>query len=264
MLPVLFRIGPIEIPSFGFALALGIVLAWLYFMKEFGPENKEAVTSLLTYSVLAGMLGARLNFMIEHLEEITSWKDFFSVLLSRSGLTFYGGILSGILIAYLYSRKKGLPLLRILDAGAPAICIGYFFGRLGCQLAGDGDYGIASHLPWAMSYPQGTVPTLERVHPTPVYEMILYGLVFILLLKLKKRNWQKGIMFSVFLILAGLERFLIELIRTNPRVFLRLTEAQVVSLILVVAGVFVMAILNFHNTILVRSNQSKTPQLEQT
>lgn len=242
MLPVLFRIGPLEIPAYGFMLAIGILLGWFYVMRQF-PEgkNKEIIGNLLIYSVFAGLLCSRLNYILEHYSEINSFRDFLDMLISRSGLTVYGGVLGGILTAYLYSRKQNLPATRILDAGAPGICIGYFFGRFGCQLAGDGDYGTPSNLPWAMSYPHGTVPVFERVHPTPVYEMILYALIFLFLLQYRKRQSQPGRTFFFFLVLAGIERFGIEFLRLNPSVAFGLTEAQIVSVALVIAGVIGLA-----------------------
>lgn len=237
MIPVLFRIGPIEIPSYGVCLATGILLGWLYFFRQFGrSENKEVLGNLLLFSVFAGLFFSRLNYMAEHWKEIQTWKDFLFMLVSRSGLTVYGGIVGGIGTAYFYSRKHHLPVLKILDAGAPSICIGYFFGRLGCQLAGDGDYGTPSNLPWAMAYPHGTVPTLQRVHPTPFYEMAAYTVIFLILLQLKKRDLAPGRLFFIFLILAAIERFAIEFIRLNPVVAFGLTEAQIVSLILLLVG----------------------------
>lgn len=245
MYPILFRIGPIEVPSFGVALALGILLAWLYFRKQFPPQQQiqETLASLVTYSVLAGLIGARVNYMIEHRSEIATIGGFFSMLFSRSGLTVYGGLIAGTLTAIVYSRRNNLDVPKILDAGAGAICIGYFFGRLGCQLAGDGDYGIPSDLPWAMAYPEGTVPTPIRVHPTPVYEMILYILIFIIL-RLAQKRLSPGKTFALFLVLAGIERLMIEFIRTNPPVWIGLTEAQIVSLILIVAGLVSLSVRN--------------------
>lgn len=219
-------------------LAMGILLAWTYFRKQFSPqENHEALASMITYAILAGLLGARLNYILEHLGDIHSAGDLAGMFFSRSGLTVYGGLLAGMLTALLYARKHRLPVALIFDAGAQAICIGYFFGRLGCQLAGDGDYGRPSDVAWAMAYPDGTVPTLERVHPTPLYEMILYIFLF-LTLRAASGKLARGKTFALFLILAGVERFFIEFLRINPRVLWGLTEAQFVSAFLVVAGIF--------------------------
>lgn len=241
MLPELFKIGPIVIPSFGVMLATGVMLAWIYFTRQFQDDaNKEVLASMITYAILAGFLGSRLNYILENIDEIATWKDLAGMIFSRSGLVVYGGVICGSLFAYYYSRKHNLPTRRVLDAGAPAICIGYFFGRIGCQLAGDGDYGIPSTLPWAMAYPNGTVPTIARVHPTPVYEMIVYTGIFLFLLQLKKRNLPPGRLFAIFMVMAGIERFAIEFIRINDRILFGLTEAQIVSIFLVAAGIYMI------------------------
>lgn len=237
MYPVLFKIGSIEIGSYGVMLALGILLAWWYFKRQFPSEiNQERLSNLVIASIIAGLVGARINFMIEHAGEIQDLRDFFSMLFSRSGLTAYGGFLAGITAGYLYARKQGLPVLKVLDAGTFAMCIGYFFGRLGCQLAGDGDYGTPSNLPWAMAYPNGTVPTYERVHPVPVYEMILIALIFFILKRVQKHHAPDGSVFALFLMLFGLERFFMEFIRFNPKILWGITEVQFVSLGLMLTG----------------------------
>jgi phosphatidylglycerol:prolipoprotein diacylglycerol transferase len=242
MYPVLIKIGNFEIPSFGVMLAVGILLAWIYFKRQFGSQvNQETIGALATYSILAGVAGARINYILEHASEIQSLSSFVSMLISRSGLTVYGGILAGTAFGAWYAKKHQLPVWKIMDSGALAICIGYFWGRLGCQLAGDGDYGTPSDLPWAMSYPRGTVPTFQRVHPTPIYDMILIAAIFAVLLAVKKHGPREGALFSLFLILAGTERFLIEFIRMNPPVLLGLTEAQIVSIALVLLGCFLIA-----------------------
>lgn len=239
MLPILFKIGPLEIPSYGVMLATGVLLGWFYFNRQFRDDtDKDILASLITYSVLMGFLGARLDYILQNIDEIRTWKDLAGMIFSRSGLVVYGGVISGTLFAWYYSRKHHLPTLRVLDAGAPAVCIGYFFGRMGCQLAGDGDYGIPSNLPWAMAYPNGTVPTIERVHPTPLYEMLLFTLIFIVLLRLKKRNFAPGQLFGIFMILAGIERFAIEFIRINPKLLFGLTQAQLISIVMVAGGMF--------------------------
>src|SRR5439155_143110 len=127
------------------------------------------------------------------------------------------------------------------DACAPAAAVGYAVGRMGCLLSGDGDYGQPTSLPWGMSFPNGLVPTTERVHPTPIYEFIAGMLIAYYLWKLSSKVIQgvrpQGDVLAMFLILSGIERFLVEFIRINPRVFFGLTNAQVASLGSLVAGV---------------------------
>jgi len=115
--------------------------------------------------------------------------------------------------------------------------IGYGIARIGCQLSGDGDYGLPTDLPWGMAYPKGTVPTTQIVHPTPVYETIFSFLLFGLLWKLRKRPAPDGWLFFVYLIISGLERFFIEFIRLNPKWARGLSQSQLISLSLVAVGI---------------------------
>ena len=115
------------------------------------------------------------------------------------------------------------------------LALGYAVGRVGCQLSGDGDYGVESDLPWAMAYPDGTVPTTEEVHPTPIYESLAMGLVALVLWQLRGRL-APGTLFALYLVAAGLERLLVEFIRRNDEVALGLTLAQLVSVALIAVG----------------------------
>ncbi len=128
--------------------------------------------------------------------------------------------------------------LRIFDMCAVALALGYAIGRIGCQVSGDGDYGIRSSLPWAMGYPHGTVPTPPgvTVQPTPIYETLTMGLVAYLLWRLRDRV-RPGVIFALYLVLSGLERFLVEFVRRNREVFIGLTAAQLESLGLFVIGI---------------------------
>ena len=130
--------------------------------------------------------------------------------------------------------------LTLLDICAPALAIGYAVGRIGCQLSGDGDYGTPWDGPWAMAYPEGTVATDVPVHPTPIYETIAMGLVTYVLWRLRRRL-QPGLLFALYLVLAGAERFLVEFIRRNDEVALGLTQAQLLSIAMIAAGGFWLA-----------------------
>jgi phosphatidylglycerol:prolipoprotein diacylglycerol transferase len=115
------------------------------------------------------------------------------------------------------------------------LAVGYAIGRVGCQLSGDGDYGIASDLPWAMAYPDGTVPTTESVHPTPVYETLAMGLAGLFLWRLRDRV-APGVLFGLYLVIAGIERFLVEFVRRNEEVVAGLTQAQLIALAMLALG----------------------------
>jgi phosphatidylglycerol:prolipoprotein diacylglycerol transferase len=124
----------------------------------------------------------------------------------------------------------------MLDLAAPGLAIGYAVGRIGCQLSGDGDYGIPWDGPWAMAYPDGVVPTEVEVHPTPIYETLALGIATYVLWRLRDRL-RPGLLFAVYLVIAGSERFLIEFIRRNEDVAIGLTQAQLLSLAMAIAGV---------------------------
>jgi phosphatidylglycerol:prolipoprotein diacylglycerol transferase len=127
----------------------------------------------------------------------------------------------------------------MLDLAAPAAAVGYGVGRLGCLTSGDGDYGIPTSLPWGMSFPNGLVPTTQRVHPTPIYELIAALLIAWLIWRRGKPEAARpaGEITGDYLILSGIARFLVEFIRINPRIYWGMSNAQVASIGSVVAGV---------------------------
>jgi phosphatidylglycerol---prolipoprotein diacylglyceryl transferase len=135
----------------------------------------------------------------------------------------------------LWAWRRGFLGLQLLDVCAVPLALGYAIGRVGCQVSGDGDYGTGSDLPWAMSYPDGTVPTTDDVHPTPIYESLTVGLIALGLWHLRGRLAPGGV-FAVYLVAVGVERLLVEFIRRNDDVALGLTLAQLVSVALIAAG----------------------------
>ena len=124
---------------------------------------------------------------------------------------------------------------QMCDVNCLPLALGYTIGRVGCQLSGDGDYGIASDLPWAMAYPDGTVPTTEEVHPTPVYETLTMGFATLVLWHLRDR-FAPGVLFGLYLVFAGGERLLVELVRRNDSVVAGLTQPQLISIGLLALG----------------------------
>ncbi len=130
---------------------------------------------------------------------------------------------------------RGVLDLKTLDVAAVPLAAAYAIGRIGCQLAGDGDYGKAWDGPWAMAYPDGTVPTTDEVHPTPVYETLAMGLVAWFLWS-RRHSMRPGGLFALYLVLAGAERFLVEFLRRNERVVAGLTVPQLIALAMVVGG----------------------------
>ena len=132
----------------------------------------------------------------------------------------------------------------MLDMAATALALGYAIGRIGCQVSGDGDYGIRSSLPWAMGYPHGTVPTPPgvRVQPTPIYETLSMGLVAYLLWQLRDRV-RPGVVIALYCVLSGLERFLVEFIRRNHEIVAGLTAPQLESIGLMIVGAVWLALM---------------------
>lgn len=235
MQPELHVLG-IDIQTFGLAFAAAFLAAGALVgkrLKELGKPVDWAYE--ITFAgLVGGLIGSRLYYIVQHWDEVQD--DLLGSIFSGSGLVWYGGALGGALAVIIWARWRGMFSLLLLDLLAPALALGYAIGRIGCQLSGDGDYGIASDLPWAMSYPDGTVPTTERVHPTPIYEFLAMGGVAWGLWRLRN-SFKPGILFAIYLIAAGLERLLIEFIRLNETVFLGLTVAQLESLVMIAAGV---------------------------
>jgi phosphatidylglycerol:prolipoprotein diacylglycerol transferase len=228
-------LGPLRIPTYGLMLASAAILATWMAEMEFRRKrlSKNAGWDSGVVAIILGLIGARVNFLIEHPELVK--ESFGKALLSGAGLTWYGGFALGLAGVIVFWRIRKVGLLDGLDAVAPALALGYAIGRIGCQLSGDGDYGRASSLPWAMSYPHGLVPTFERVHPTPIYEILLMGGLFAFLW-VGRRKAARGAVFALYLAGQGIERFIIEFFRRNPPLLLGLTEAQLVSMLMAVFG----------------------------
>jgi prolipoprotein diacylglyceryl transferase len=187
---------------------------------------------------IAGLLGARLYHVLESPSEF--FGNPWPLLFSRYGFAWFGGFLGGFLALIVLARRLKIPVLDFLDLCSPAACVGYAIGRIGCLLSGDGDYGTPTSLPWAMSFPNGVVPTTERVHPTPLYELIIWLAIAAFLWHMGSKALRgpkaKGEIFANYLILTGIARFLLEFIRINPRSFFGLSNAQAASLASIIAG----------------------------
>jgi len=260
MIPELFRIPGLNIPVYSFGLMMGIafIVANLLFVRELRRRGlpEEAGGTITLIAIVGGVAGSKLFSLFENWEAFL--RDPGHEIFSAAGLTFYGGLIVAILAIMVYVRRKKLSFLSIADAAAPALIIAYGIGRIGCQLAGDGDYGIPSTLPWAMGYPHGTVPTLSRtnpeltakfqemypgspvpedipVHPTPVYETLACFVIFAVLWKLRKRPMPPGRLFAIYLVLAGVERLLVEFLRLNP-LYVGLSMAQWISIGMILLG----------------------------
>ena len=229
------EIGPVTLQTFGLMFGLGFVAAGALIAKRFGELGKppDWAYEMAFVALIGGLVGSRLDFMIENWSDVKD--DILGSIFSGSGLVWYGGAIGGAIAVLLWARYRGILGVALLDLAAVPLAMGYAIGRVGCQLSGDGDYGRAWDGPWAMAYPDATVPTDTPVHPTPIYETLAMGLVAIVLWRLRDR-FRPGLLFAAYLLAAGLERFLVEFVRRNDDVALGLTQAQLLSVAMMLAG----------------------------
>jgi len=228
-------LGPIELKTFGLSFALAFLGSGLIVARRLRELDRPVdwAYEMIFSALLGGLIGSRIDYLIQNYDQVSG--DLVGALFSGSGLVWFGGLLGGAVGVLLWARFRGYAGLQLLDVCAPGLALGYAIGRIGCQLSGDGDYGVASDLPWAMAYPEGTVPTTEEVHPTPVYESVAMGLVALVLWRLRDRV-APGTLFALYLLLAGVERLLVEFIRRNDAVLAGLTPAQLISVLMIAAG----------------------------
>src|SRR5215468_5894889 len=239
MIPYL-HIGPLSLPTFGLMVATGLFVAGYVLQADFRRRGIRADAFLIIgIAGLAGIVGARLYHALESPAEF--FADPGSFIFTRYGFAWFGGFLGGFTALLILARRQKIPALLFLDACSPAACVGYAIGRIGCFLSGDGDYGIPTNLPWGMSFPNGVVPTTERVHPTPLYEFAVWMLIAYVLWKIGARFLEgskpSGLVFCVYLILTGVARFLVEIIRLNPRSFFGMSNAQTASVVSIWLGI---------------------------
>ncbi len=239
MIPYL-HLGPLQLPTFGLMVATGLLVASYILQVDFHRRGIRADALLIiAIAGLAGIVGARLYHVLESPTEF--FADPKSFIFTRFGFAWFGGFLGGFAALLILGSRERIPAFEFLDACSPAAAAGYAIGRIGCLLSGDGDYGIPTTLPWGMSFPNGVVPTNERVHPTPLYEFFVWMLIAWVLWSFGRRviGQQKaaGRVFAAYLVLTGIARFLVELIRLNPRSFLGMSNAQAASVVSVLLGV---------------------------
>src|SRR5215468_458552 len=245
MIPYL-HLGPLTVPTFGLMVALALITSAYILQADFARRGFKAdAFAMVTAAGLAGILGAKLYHLLE--DPGVFLADPWPLLFSRYGFAWFGGFLGGFGTLLLLGWRARLPLLEFLDACSPAAAFGYAIGRIGCFLSGDGDYGKPTSLPWGMSFPNGVVPTSERVHPAPLYEFLTWCLIGWLLWRMGAKAPEKprpmGVVFGLYLILTGIARFLVEFIRINPAWIAGLSNAQVASAISVIGGVVLMIFL---------------------
>ena len=235
------HIGGITIQTFGIFFALNFISWGLVAAKRLGELGKppDWAYEIVVAAVLGGLIGARAYYLIQNHGSLHG--SLLGNVFGGSGLVWYGGLLGGTIAVLLWARWRGFLSLQLVDIAAIGLPLGYAIGRIGCQLSGDGDYGIPWDGPWAMAYPHGTDPTKVPVQPTPVYETLAMGLGAWILWRLRDRV-RAGCLFALYLMYAGTERFLVEFLRRNTRDSLGLTTAQLESLAMLAVGALWIAI----------------------
>ncbi|MCS6925698.1 MAG: prolipoprotein diacylglyceryl transferase [Candidatus Binatia bacterium] len=240
MYPVLLRFGPITVYSYGVMMALGFLAAGWVLRRELHRQGRDPhlAATLVLWAALGGLLGARVLFVLEQWPAFLA--DPWSFIFTGAGFTWYGGLIGGVAAVTGCLRYYGLPWRETMDAVAPAIALGHGIGRIGCHLAGDGDWGPPTTLPWGVAYTQAIIgweyPPGVRVHPTALYESAAYLLIFALLWRCRTIPHRPGALFWGYLLLAGVARFLLEFVRLNPPLLLGLSLAQVLSLVVAAIG----------------------------
>jgi phosphatidylglycerol---prolipoprotein diacylglyceryl transferase len=263
---------PLPLPTFGLCVVLAVLAAVCVARSELlrlhragrlsdaswtaapdGATAKALTNFVLDFTVLvvlSGFIGARIASIIEVPREFLA--DPWAMIFSRQGFNFLGGLVLGALVGAWYARRRGLPIRVACDAFAPALMLAYALGRIGCQLSGDGDWGIAADMAlkpgwvptwlWAQTYDHniaGVIIAPPGVYPTPIYETLMCLALFGVLWAVRKHPFRPGWLFALYLLLCGLERLLIEPIRVNPRAhFLGIaaTQAEMIAAAIAVLG----------------------------
>ncbi len=209
-----------------------IVGIWLFQRELRRSGLPDSAVDAGIAGAIGGMVGAKVAWAIEH----AGTEPFVALLLSRGGLSWFGGLGGGVLAGLVLMRIRRLPIVAVLAAATPALAIGHAIGRVGCFLVGD-DYGLPSELPWAVAFPEGLPPTSERVHPTQLYEAIPLVCLALVLIRWRRAGVADRRVLGRYLLLAGALRFAIEFLRVHEPFVGRLAVAHVASLAVATVGI---------------------------
>jgi phosphatidylglycerol:prolipoprotein diacylglycerol transferase len=247
MYPILFRLDGLTIYAYGFFLILGTViagiLAILKVRKEGLPISFERAAELFFYTVLAAIVGSRILFVLINFDLFRE-NPFRILNLWEGGLVFYGGFLLAVGVAIGYMRWYRLPMLKLFDLLSPLIGLGLFFGRIGCFLAGC-CYGKETSLPWGVTFtnPDSLARLNVPLHPTQLYDALNGLFIFLFLSWLERRKAFDGQIISLFILIYSIARFLIEMLRGDPRGFIfqnLLSTSQGIGILLAILSIFML------------------------
>ena len=246
MHPILFHLGPLKVHSYGVLLMLGFMAALAWTIREGARRgiSSDEILDMALALLAAGLVGARAVFILVHPAEFTSPGQWLQIW--EGGLSFHGSLIGGALAMLWISRRRGIPLVPLMDATAPGLALGYAIGRIGCFLNGC-CYGAACSLPWAVRFVDPSVPggLTPPSHPTQLYSSAAGLLIFGVLARLSLRQRYNGQLILAFLFLYSIGRFIVEFYRegATASVFLAgLTLAQVASIVIAVAAVAAMVV----------------------
>ena len=266
MYPVIFDFGNIGlfgrefhlvINSYGFMLMTAFYTCYFVLSKDMKrlKFDDNIASDIIVWAAIGGILGAKIYYLLENFDRVVA--DPSGMIFSGAGLVFLGGLIGGTIgVSYVF-KKNNMEWLSSADIVAPLLILGYAIGRIGCLLVGD-DYGLPTAMPWGISFPNGLPPStysifqtyypwvdlsgfepgVLKVHPTQIYEAIIGFIIFVFLYKKRLSVRVPGTLFFLYLFLAGLERFFMEFIRTNPKYFLIFSGAQLISLIMISSSIW--------------------------
>lgn len=238
MLPTIFKIGPMEIRSYGLMLMLAFVMGIYLLIQEGKREEieKGKIFDFGFYIITISLIFSRIVFVLLNLSEYL--KDPFSILWPIAGLSFHGGLAGGILVGIYFAKKNKIPFFKLADIASLSLAVGLAIGRLGCFLNGC-CAGHSSNLPWAVKFKD-----IEYfAHPSQIYDSLLNLFLFIFLLSMKKYKRYDGYIFFLYLLGSAISRFFVEFTRSGASariLFLNLTEGQVFCVVLFMFSVMML------------------------
>jgi len=256
--PILFQFGSFTISSFGVMMVIAFLLGNYLLRIDVVAEGYDAIIAddIIFRAAIGGILGAKFYYLIENIPTgqaadningliniiagiftLNGERIAFGIQNFGAGLVFLGGLVGGMAAVSWYIYRKNLNWFKIADLAAPFLVLGHGIGRIGCFLVGD-DYGIPTNLPWAIAFPNGLPPTNIAVHPTQLYEMSAYFIIFFYLRYRKRNQTFSGEIIFEYLFLGGLSRFMVEFIRTNTKYILGLSGAQYLSILMMAIGAY--------------------------